>query len=211
MAGQNASALRLKISSERTWRDIKEVQAVVTVQDVYLLTLHEPYQSPQHPVPINATIVHALTLLHPVVPQPDGGRMYRCLTEFPGRTPGCLVPLSTLTYELDGGALWHRIGDWERVVEAVAHVARNQGCDAMPMGLPHLTAVLVGGGPNTVHELHHPDGSRSQAGPVDRQQHLDELTGHIRRFVAEGPFWPGDNLVAPPREPRTMPYKLYGS
>lgn len=183
----------------------------MTVQDVYLLTLHEPYQSPQHPVPINATIVHALTLLHPMMPQPDGGRMYRCLTGFPGRTPGCLVPLSTLTFELDGGALWHRIGDWERVVEAVVHVARNQGCDAMPMGLPQLTALLIGGGPNTVHELHQPDGSRSQAGPVDRQQHLDELTGHIRRFVAEGPFWPGDNLVPPPREPRTMPYKLYGS
>lgn len=98
----------------------------MTVQDVYLLTLHEPYRAPNHPVPINATIVHALTLLHPVVPQPDGGRMYRCLTEFPGRTPGCLVPLSTLTFELDGGALWHRIGDWERAVEAVVHVARNQ-------------------------------------------------------------------------------------
>jgi hypothetical protein len=55
MADQNASAPRPKISSERTWRDIKEVQAVVTVQDLYLLTLHEPYQSPQHPVPINAS------------------------------------------------------------------------------------------------------------------------------------------------------------
>ncbi|WP_236808239.1 hypothetical protein [Amycolatopsis albispora] len=211
MAGQNASALQPTISSERNWCDIKKLQAAVTVQDVYLLTLPEPYQSPRHPVPINATIVHALTLLHPMVPQPDGGRMFRCLTEFPGRTPGCLVPLSTLTYELDGGMLWHRIGDWERVVEAVVHVARNRECDAMPMGLPQLTAVLIGGGPSTVHELHHPDGSRSQAGSADRQQHLDELTGHIRRLVAEGPFWPGDNLVAPPREPWTMTYKPYGS
>lgn len=41
----------------------------MSVQDVYLLALHEPYQSAQHPVPINATIVHALTLLHPAVPQ----------------------------------------------------------------------------------------------------------------------------------------------
>lgn len=183
----------------------------VTVQDVYLLALHEPYQSPQHPVPINATIVHALTLLHPAVPQPDGGRMYRCLTEFPGRTPGEVVPLSTLTFELDGGQLWPLVADWERVADAVVHVARHQGCDAMPMGLPQLTAILVGGGPNTVHELHHPDGTRSQAGPVERQQHLDELTGHVRRFAAEGPFWPGDNLVAPPREPRVLPYKPYRS
>lgn len=79
----------------------------------------------------------------------------------------------------------------------------------MPMGLPQLTAVLVGGGPNTVHELHRPDGPRIQAGPVERRQHLDELTGHVRRFAAEGPLWPGDNLVASPREPRVLPYKRY--
>lgn len=179
----------------------------VTVQDVYLLALHEPYQSAQHPVPINATIVHALTLLHPAVPQPDGGRMYRCLTEFPGRVPGGVVPLSTLTFELDGGQLWPLVADWERVVDAVVRIARRQGCDAMPMGLPQVAAVLVGGGPNTVHELYHPDGSRSQAGPVERQQHLDELTGHVRQFAVEGPFWPGDNLVSPPREPHVLPYK----
>ena len=38
------------------------------VEDVYLLALHERYESSEHPVPINATIVHALTLLHPAVP-----------------------------------------------------------------------------------------------------------------------------------------------
>ena len=65
--------------------------SLMSVEDVYLLMQHEPYTSSEHPVPIDATIVHALTLLHPAVPQPDGGRMYRCLTEFPSRTPGCLV------------------------------------------------------------------------------------------------------------------------
>lgn len=55
------------------------------------------------------------------------------------------------------------------------------------------------------------DGSRSQAGPVDRQQDLDELTGHVRRFAAEGPFWPGNDLVAVPREPRVMPDKPSGA
>jgi hypothetical protein len=181
----------------------------VRVEDVHLLALHEPYVSPQHPVPINATIVHASTLLHPAVPQPDGGRIYRCLTEFPGRTSGCLVPLSTLTFELDGGRLWPQIGDWETVVDAVVDLSRRQACDAMPLGLPQLTALLVSGGPNTVHELYHPDGSRSQAGPADRQQHLDELAGHVRRFVAEGPFWPGERLVTPPAEPRVMPFLPY--
>jgi hypothetical protein len=164
---------------------------ILTESDVYLLALHEPYHAPEHRVPINATIVHARTLLHPLVLQPDGGRMYRCLTEFPGRTPGCLIPLSTLTFELDGGGLWPLIGDWERVVDDFLSLARNRDCDAMPLGLPQLQAALVGGGPSMVHE------------------HLNELHGHVHRFAADGPFWPGDNLVAPPREPGTMPYMPY--
>jgi hypothetical protein len=31
----------------------------VAVQDIYFLALHEPYEAQEHPVPINATIVHA--------------------------------------------------------------------------------------------------------------------------------------------------------
>jgi hypothetical protein len=42
----------------------------MNVEDVYLLMLHEPYAASEYPVPINATIVHALTLLHPAVPSP---------------------------------------------------------------------------------------------------------------------------------------------
>jgi hypothetical protein len=38
------------------------------------------------------------------------------------RLPG---PLSTLTFELDGGLLWPEIADWKRVVDAVVHLARN--------------------------------------------------------------------------------------
>ena len=59
------------------------------------------------------------------VPQPDGGRMYRCLTEFPSRTPGCVVPLSTLTFELDGGRLWPQVADWEAVVAAIVNLTRH--------------------------------------------------------------------------------------
>ena len=62
------------------------------VNDVYFLTVHEPYQIPGAPAPVNGVIVHALTFLHPGLPQPDASQIYRCLTEFPGRTPGCLVP-----------------------------------------------------------------------------------------------------------------------
>jgi hypothetical protein len=34
------------------------------IEEIYLLSVHEPYESHDHPVPINATIVHAKTLLH---------------------------------------------------------------------------------------------------------------------------------------------------
>jgi hypothetical protein len=39
------------------------------VKDVYLLTMHEPYDEPGAPAPVNGVIVHALTLLHPDLPQ----------------------------------------------------------------------------------------------------------------------------------------------
>lgn len=138
--------------------DDGEARLIVMVQDVYLLMLHEPYESPGHPVPINAMIVHAQTLLHPSVPQPDGGRMYRCLTEFPSRTPGCLVPLSTLTFELDGGRLWPQVADWEAVQAAVVSLGRTNGCDA-------AGASARGGGP----AVQRAD-DRRQPAPPGRQQ-----------------------------------------
>lgn len=179
----------------------------MTVQDVHLLALHEPYEDPRHPVPINATIVHARSLLHPAIPQPDGGLMYRCLTEFPGRVPGCVVPLSTLTFELDGGRAWPQIGDWQRVVETLIRLVRGGQMDAMSLGLPPRAALLLSNGPETVHDLLHPDGTRSTAGPPDRQTELDDLTDRVRAFVARGPFWPGEGLTSPPRHPAALPYR----
>lgn len=179
------------------------------VRDAYLLSLHEPYEVAEHPVPINATIVHAATLLHPSVPQPDGGRMYRCLTEFPSRGEGEVVPLSTLTFELGGGRLWDQIGDWGKVVDAVVTPARARGCDAMPLGLPQLTAGLLGNGPTTRFTALEVGRGERTFGPADRQQHLDELAGHLRSFAAQGPFWPGDGLLPPPGDPAVMPYQPY--
>ena len=181
------------------------------VEDVYLLVLHEPYESAEHPVPVDATIVHALTLLHPLVPQPDGGRMYRCLTEFPSRTPGCLVPLSTLTFELDGGRLWPQVADWQAVTDAIVHLSRTRACDAMPLGLPAVAAALLGAGPATMVTVHSPGGGRQVVGGPERQEYIDELAGAVRGFVAEGPFWPGDGLTGPPAQPAVMPYQPYGS
>ncbi len=176
------------------------------VLDVYFLALHEPYRAPEHPVPINATLVHAQTLLHPAVPQPTGGLMYRCLVEFPDRHPGCVVPLSTLTYELAGGAGWSRIGDWEAVVDAVVQLSRQGRCDAMPLGLPPVDAALLAQGPATVHTVHYVGAPPAQVGPADRQEKLDQIARHVRTFTAQGPFWPGDGLVKPPAMPATLPY-----
>ena len=152
------------------------------VENVYLLVLHEPYESAEHPVPVDATIVHALTLLHQAVPQPDSGRMYRCLTEFPSRTPGCLVPLSTLTFELDGGRLWPQVADWQAVTDAVVRLSRTKACDAMPLGLPPVATALLASGPATTVTMHRPDGSRQIAGGAERQDCIDELAGAVRGY-----------------------------
>ena len=173
------------------------------VKDVYLLTMHDPYEEPGAPAPINGVIVHALTLLHPDLPQPDAGRIYRCLTEFPGRTPGCLVPLSTLNYELDNGRLWPQItDDWKAVLGALVALTRTPGrCESMPLAFPETDAALLAAGPFAPV----PPG----LGLPDRDELLamlaQDLPGPGR------PLWPGDNLVSPPEHPATMPYQPHGT
>jgi hypothetical protein len=110
--------------------------------------------------------------------------MYRCLTEFPSRTPGCLVPLSTLTFELDGGLLWR---------------------------LPPVPAASLADGPYTEVNVYRPDGSSSTISTRERQQYINELAGYIANLTASGPFWPGDNLIEPSTDPLVMPYKPYRS
>src|ERR1700678_1426170 len=119
------------------------------VKDVYFLVMHEPYDEPGAPVPVNGVIVHALTLLHKDLPQPDAGRIYRCLTEFPGRTPSCLVALSTLNYELDDGRLWPQIADdWRAVIRALVALTRIPGrCESRPLAFPEIEAALLATGP----------------------------------------------------------------
>jgi hypothetical protein len=172
------------------------------VKDVYLLTMHDPYNEPGAPAPVNGVIVHALTLLHPDLPQPDAARIYRCLTEFPGRTPGCLVPLSTLNYELDNGRLWPQItGDWKALVRALVTLTRTPDrCESMPLAFPQIEAAVLASGPFAVV----PPGR----GIPDRSELLAMLT---KDLPAPGhPLWPGDNLVSPPKQPATMPYQPHG-
>ncbi|MET8956061.1 hypothetical protein [Streptomyces sp. NPDC004533] len=100
---------------------------------VYLLFAHEAYH-PAGAQEINTSLVAAASLLHPRVRQPDGARIYDRLTR--GRRPGEIVPLSTLTHELGGGALWPEVGDWEAVTADLLQLIGDQECDALSLEPP---------------------------------------------------------------------------
>ncbi|HEX4094054.1 MAG TPA: hypothetical protein VHZ33_35510 [Trebonia sp.] len=171
------------------------------VNDVYLLVMHDPYDEPGAPVPVNGVIVHAATLLHPELPQPDAGRIYRCLTEFPGRTPHCLIPLSTLNYELDDGRLWPQVaGDWRAAMRALVALTRTPGrCESKPLAFPEIEAALLATGPFAPV----PPG----LGIPERHELLAMLAEDLPRH----PLWPGENLVRPPSRPAVMPYQPHGT
>ncbi len=94
---------------------------------------------------------------------------------------------------------------------SVVRLARDKACDAMPLGLPSVAAASLANAPYTEVNVYRPDGSRSTISTREREQYIDELTGHIANFTASGPFWPGDNLLDPPTDPLVMPYKPYRS
>lgn len=182
-----------------------------TVHNVYFLTVHSPLEDPGAPAPVNGLIVHALTLLHPLLPQPDGGRIYRCLTEFPGRVPGCLVPVSTLNYELDDGRLWPHVADWQYVTRALVELTRTPGtCEAILLALGQADAALLAAGPYTPVRAISDDGL-SVLGTTERQQLITWLTSELPPATGEPRFWPGTGLVPPPAQPATMPYQPHGT
>ncbi|MCH5677285.1 hypothetical protein [Streptomyces gilvus] len=170
------------------------VQAVPTL-DVYLLFAHEPY----YPAPaqeINTTVAAAGSLLHPRIRQPDGARIHDRLTR--GRRPGEIVPLSTLTHELDGGARWPEVGNWERVTEDLLQLSRDHDCDALNLGLPEIARALVCAGPcSEVRVVDPTTGTHRAYGPADRIAVLIEVGRHLARAEAGSPLWPGDGLLPP--------------
>lgn len=181
------------------------------VKDVYFLTVHDPLDMPDAPALVNGVIVHALTLLHPGLPQPDAGRIYRCLTEFPGRVPGCLVPLSTLNYELDDGRLWPEVADWQAVTHALIRLTRTPGaCEWMPLAVPPASAALLAAGPYASIRAVDQDGL-SIMSTADRDQLIGLLAGGLPEATGEPPLWPGDGLLSPPEHPASMPYQPHGS
>jgi hypothetical protein len=151
-------------------------------REVYLLFAHEAYY-PTSAHEINTSLVAAASLLHPRVRQPDGARIYGRLTR--GRRQGEIVPLSTLTHELDGGAHWPQIGDWEAVTTDLLQLILNRECDALSLGLPDIDRALVCSGPHSMVRAYDPVARRYQMyGPADRAEVLTEIGRHLKR-VAE--------------------------
>jgi hypothetical protein len=189
------------------------------VRDVYLLIMHEPRP---HPIlgagEVNVVIVHALTLLRCDLPQPDAARMYRCLTEFPGRIPGCVVPISTLAYELDNGRLWPEVADPEAVSEAVVRLVFTPGpgqCKSLPLHVDSPYDALLSGGPYAV--VRHDAGSDSCEldGPVLGTNHRRALLNLFADQVANRSprpaVWAGGETIPPPADPAVMPYQPHGT
>jgi len=199
----SSAVVTFRYAAKRRLERRKIVSRWAPVEDAYLLTVQEPEPAPlPGKLPISVTVVHCRTLLHTAVPQPDGGRMYRCVTEFP-RTPGAVVPVSTLTYELGGGRLWSQVADWEAVVRSVIHLAAAGDCDALRLGLPALEVTMLASGPNT--RVHYKRGWRKRvADGSERTKLLRRLEILLRD---EGEYFPGEPLVAPPDEPMVMPYE----
>jgi hypothetical protein len=157
---------------------------------VYLLFAHEAY----YPTPgreINTSLVAAASLLHPRVRQPNGTRIHERLTR--GRRPGEIVPLATLTHELDDGTLWPQAGDWQAVTADLLQLIHDRGCDALGLGLPPIARALVCSGPRSEVRAYDPTAEDYQVfGPADRIEVLVEIGKQLARTEAGRPLWPGD-------------------
>ncbi|RRR87020.1 hypothetical protein EHS43_02475 [Streptomyces sp. RP5T] len=164
--------------------------------DVYLLFAHEPYYTCDGTQEINTTLVAAASLLHPQVQQPDGARIHDRLTQ--RRNPGEIIPLSTLTHELDGGADWPAVGDWEKVTTDLVQLVHARECDALSLGLPEIARALICAGPHShVRAFDAAAGEFIAHGPNDRAAVLAEVDRFLAVLVAEQDFWPGDGLLPP--------------
>jgi hypothetical protein len=174
-----------------------EPALAVPTTDVYLLFAHEPYY-PAAAQEINTTVVAAASLLHPRVRQPDGARIHDRLVH--GRRPGEIVPLSTLTHELDGGARWPEVGDWEAATEDLLQLIRDHDY-ALSLGLPEIARALMCAGPHSeVRAVDPTSGAHRAYGPADRIEILVEVGRHLceRSRNSPGPASrnsPGPDLV----------------
>jgi hypothetical protein len=95
-----------------------------------------------------------------------------------------LVPISTLTYELDGGGLWPQVADWEQVVETLIFLSRAGELDSMPLGLPKLASSLLAMGPTTTTTIYYVGGGSTTASGRERQAQINKLAAYARNNVA---------------------------
>ncbi|MEU6256169.1 hypothetical protein [Streptomyces sp. NPDC047043] len=164
--------------------------------DVYLLFAHEPYYPGPGTQEVNTSVVVAGSLLQPQVLQPDGARIHDLLTQ--GRCPGEIVPLSTLTHELDGGARWPEVANWEAVIEDLLQLFRDHDCDALGLGLPEIPRALVCNGPHgEIRAVDPTSGAHCTYGLADRVEVLVEVGKHLAWAEAGACLWPGDGLLPP--------------
>ncbi|MEV0254724.1 hypothetical protein AB0H82_10740 [Streptomyces sp. NPDC050732] len=168
----------------------------------HLLFAHQPYFPPRGLREINTTIVEAATLLHSRVRQPDGDRIHRILNNG-HRAPREIVPLATLTHELDGGAGWPSVGDWEQVTQDLLILSRFGTCDAIRLALPAIERALVCSAPHSeVVAFDATTGKRLTYGPTARASVLAQLQTRLDQRPAEHAHDPGPGTGAQPERPR---------
>ncbi|MEU9286416.1 hypothetical protein AB0D57_17270 [Streptomyces sp. NPDC048275] len=168
----------------------------VRTTDVYLLFAHEAYCPGDGAQEINTTLVAADSLLHPHVLQPDGAQIHDRLTQ--GRQPSEIIPLSTLTHELNGGPGWPAVGDWEKVTTDLVQLVHTGECDALSLGLPEIARALIITGPyNHVSAFDAAADEFITYGPKERAAVLAEVDMFLACLVAEQDLWPGQGLLPP--------------
>ncbi|MEU6325423.1 hypothetical protein [Streptomyces sp. NPDC047009] len=163
-------------------------------REVYLLFAHEAYY-PAAAQEINTSLVAAASLLHPHVRQPDGARIYDRLTH--GRRPGEIVPLSTLTHELDGGALWPQLGDWEASPWTCS--SSSAPATATPSAWTCRTSPVPWRAPAPQRGADLRPGGRTVSGVRASRPHRGPRRGREATGLggSGGVLWPGDGLLAP--------------
>ncbi|CAM5647351.1 hypothetical protein STENM327S_06153 [Streptomyces tendae] len=136
----------------------------------------------------------AATLLHPRVRHADGARIRERLTR--GRRPGEIVPLATLTHELDGGRLWPQVGDWQAVTADLLQLNYDHGCDALGLGLPPIVRALVGTDPRSKVRVYGPTTEDYQIfGPAERIEVLVEIRHAARPGGSRPPSGAGERFA----------------
>ncbi|WP_369383273.1 hypothetical protein [Streptomyces sp. cg36] len=108
------------------------------------------------------------------------------------------MPLSTLTHELDGGARWPEVADWEATTNDLLQLIRDHDCDALSLGLPDTARALMCASPHSeIRTVDPTSGAHHAYGPADRIAVLAGIGRHLAWAEAGSPLWPGTGLLLP--------------